>query len=725
MAQSVFIPRQYKVRVSVEGSSIAQLISGDYSESEVKPESLSAYPEANGTIWTTADGRRILFAEKIKARPAEADDVLLTVGGQIPKSAMEAELFKARWLAHQPDKSIAAGNAQLVSASWRNQFAFQEEEVDAADNLIQTGLRPPQVGALYATLAHWKVSEKPATIVMPTGTGKTETMLALLVSQRLPRLLVVVPNLALRGQITDKFLTLGLLQILGVVGATAQLPVVTCLTKRLQTAAQVDAVLAVSNVVVTNIQVLEGCKEPALQQLAALCSHVFFDEAHHLPADTWTGVARTFDAKPILQFTATPFRNDAKPIEGTIIFNYPLKKAQSEKYFRPVKFDPVLEFDEALADQAIAAKAVAALRLDLAAGLDHLMMARAQTTEKADKLLETYQAYADLNPVVIHSDGISKGEQKRRLELLNSRQSRILICVSMFGEGFDLPQLKVAALHNVHKSLAITLQFVGRFTRFKRDLGNATIVANLADIQVREDLRELYSEGADWNVLLEEASAGATGTRLRLSEFVKGFETLPNLFSLHNITPKMSAVVYHTTCQAWCPSELEAYFGKNLIETPFINEEEDVVVCVTRSRRSVEWGTIRDLVNTEWQLYLMYWDKARKLTHWVAVGRDISERKSAEEKIQHLAFYDALTGLPNRQLLLDRLQAVREGPGAGTDGALMFIDLDNFKVLNDTLGHQTGDLLLQQVAQRLRSCVAKGDTVARLGGDEFVILLLD
>lgn len=117
------------------------------------------------------------------------------------------------------------------------------------------------------------------------------------------------------------------------------------------------------------------------------------------------------------------------------------------------------------------------------------------------------------------------------------------------------------------------------------------------------------------------------------------------------------------------------------------------------------------------------WDKARKLTHWVAVGRDVTERKIAEEKIQYLAFYDALTRLPNRQLLLDRLQesmSERENP---REGALMFIDLDNFKVLNDTLGHQKGDLLLQQVAERLRSCVAKGDTVARLGGDEFVILL--
>jgi diguanylate cyclase (GGDEF)-like protein/PAS domain S-box-containing protein len=117
------------------------------------------------------------------------------------------------------------------------------------------------------------------------------------------------------------------------------------------------------------------------------------------------------------------------------------------------------------------------------------------------------------------------------------------------------------------------------------------------------------------------------------------------------------------------------------------------------------------------------WDEARKLTHWVAVGRDITERKMAEEKIQYLAFYDPLTRLPNRQLLLDRLQRALSDHDRPREGALMFIDLDNFKVLNDTLGHQKGDQLLQLVAERLRSCVARGDTVARLGGDEFVILL--
>lgn len=117
------------------------------------------------------------------------------------------------------------------------------------------------------------------------------------------------------------------------------------------------------------------------------------------------------------------------------------------------------------------------------------------------------------------------------------------------------------------------------------------------------------------------------------------------------------------------------------------------------------------------------WDDTRRLTHWVAVGRDITERKRDEEKIQYLAFYDPLTQLPNRQMLLDRLKEAAGETGAPREGALMFIDLDNFKVLNDTLGHQKGDLLLQQVGRRLRHCVAKGDMVARLGGDEFVVLI--
>ena len=135
--------------------------------------------------------------------------------------------------------------------------------------------------------------------------------------------------------------------------------------------------------------------------------------------------------------------------------------------------------------------------------------------------------------------------------------------------------------------------------------------------------------------------------------------------------------------------------------------------------------------------------------HWVSAARDITRRKIAEEEIESLAFYDTLTQLPNRQMLMERLQHALNQSDSQTDSqfdsqsdshsnnpsqsnanisanvfaALMFIDLDNFKLLNDTQGHATGDLLLRKVATRLGGCVRLSDTVARLGGDEFVVLL--
>jgi diguanylate cyclase (GGDEF)-like protein/PAS domain S-box-containing protein len=113
-------------------------------------------------------------------------------------------------------------------------------------------------------------------------------------------------------------------------------------------------------------------------------------------------------------------------------------------------------------------------------------------------------------------------------------------------------------------------------------------------------------------------------------------------------------------------------------------------------------------------------------THYVGTFSDITERKAIEDEIRNLAFYDPLTQLPNRRLLIDRLkQAIVSSVRDNYKGALLFIDLDNFKMLNDTLGHDKGDLLLQIVAERLLTCTRDGDTVARLGGDEFVVMLED
>ncbi len=128
----------------------------------------------------------------------------------------------------------------------------------------------------------------------------------------------------------------------------------------------------------------------------------------------------------------------------------------------------------------------------------------------------------------------------------------------------------------------------------------------------------------------------------------------------------------------------------------------------------------------EWLTLTTVRNELGTVTHYVASFSDITQRKAAEMEIEHLAFYDPLTRLPNRRLLTDRLQqALASSERNQRQGALLFLDLDNFKTLNDTHGHDKGDLLLQQVAQRLSDCIREGDTVARLGGDEFVVMLQD
>ncbi len=131
---------------------------------------------------------------------------------------------------------------------------------------------------------------------------------------------------------------------------------------------------------------------------------------------------------------------------------------------------------------------------------------------------------------------------------------------------------------------------------------------------------------------------------------------------------------------------------------------------------SIKWALARGMLVSR--------DSAGKPLRMIGTHADITDRKIVEEQFQHLAHYDVLTNLPNRTLIADRLsQAMAYAKREKVLLALMFIDLDKFKPVNDTLGHEIGDLLLKQVAQRLQQAVRASDTVARIGGDEFVVLL--
>jgi diguanylate cyclase (GGDEF)-like protein/PAS domain S-box-containing protein len=162
----------------------------------------------------------------------------------------------------------------------------------------------------------------------------------------------------------------------------------------------------------------------------------------------------------------------------------------------------------------------------------------------------------------------------------------------------------------------------------------------------------------------------------------------------------------------WPDPAMRTAWADVLRETGRVIEYETVWLHKNGSRRSVSISG--EVIDIDGQACIM------------AYSTDITQRKEAQEQIQNLAFYDPLTQLPNRRLLMNRLaQAMASGTRHQRQAALLFIDLDNFKTLNDTYGHDRGDLLLQQVAQRLGGCIREGDTVARLGGDEFVVMLED
>ncbi len=219
-----------------------------------------------------------------------------------------------------------------------------------------------------------------------------------------------------------------------------------------------------------------------------------------------------------------------------------------------------------------------------------------------------------------------------------------------------------------------------------------------------------------------------------------------NLFDLHDAalaTVANAIIITDTKAMIqWANPAFSKLTGYTLEETIGANIR-DMVKSGKQSQAFYEalWKTILDgqvwqgeIINKRKEGTLYYEEMtitpvridSTKITHYIAIKQDISERKQAEAEIHNLAFHDTLTRLPNRRLLNDRLkQVIAACDRNGRYGALLFLDLDNFKPLNDAHGHDAGDLLLVEVARRISNCVREVDTVARFGGDEFVVILSD
>ena len=401
------------------------------------------------------------------------------------------------------------------------------------------------------------------------------------------------------------------LRTVGAVSDIAHNPIVEAIDSKLSEV-QV-ASFANANIIVATPQALQLFEDTALTALVDLCSHLIIDEAHHAAAASWKQIKIAFNGKPCIQFTATPFREDSKDLSGKIIYNYPLRDAQLDGYFKGIEFHPVREYNLKLSDQAIADKAVELLRADLNAGYNHLMIVRAKSKKRASKLFKLYKQHSDLTPVMIHSD---VPNQARIMADIIKKKHRIIVCVDMLGEGFDLPELKIAAIHDQHQSTAVTLQFIGRLTRVDAALGDAKFVANIANQNTSHQMAELYKDGADWGSVICKVSEDKVTREIEKANFIEQFagrEDDQEIFKL-NPTPKISAVAYHVSPPDWKPWGAQHLGkGKETLRRFSINDKADTVIAVTREETLVDWAQTKQITDISWNLYIAFYDKVQKV----------------------------------------------------------------------------------------------------------------
>ena len=543
-------------------------------------------------------------------------DAVLQVPTIAGASEIAAVAKDGRWILPNARKAEvpASGAPESVAASWAGKLSLLAE-VYEGDQLKTPGFRPPQLGAIYAVKAHWSVSKQAATLVLPTGTGKTDIMAALLVSEQISRLLVVVPSDALRRQVALKFGRLDVLKRAGVIPPDLPLPAVALLTKGLKTAQEVEDLAASAHVIVATMGVLTSMPLEIRSLLAQRMSHLFVDEAHHIGANTWREFKALFSGKSVLQFTATPFRNDGRRVDGKFIYVYPLRRAQDAKLFTKINFVPVHAPGETEADTLIARRVGEQLRKDAEAGFNHLAMARTSNVERATALHELYtRLLPEFRPVLIHSK-MSVPLRVAALSELRSKASKIIVCVDMLGEGFDLPDLKIAGLHDRHKSEAVTLQFVGRFTRARTDLGEATVIANIIGGNAVSTLNALFAEDADWNHILSVIGHNRTERERRREELFSGFPEAAETFPLETIEPRFSTVVYKTTCVEWKPEAAETLGSQwsTIVEPPLINAEHRLIIFVKRDEERLRWTSVKSVRHIFYNLVMAHWDADQNL----------------------------------------------------------------------------------------------------------------
>jgi superfamily II DNA or RNA helicase len=476
------------------------------------------------------------------------------------------------------------------------------------------GLRRAQHGAIHAIAMHFTLRSEPAIAVMPTGSGKTAVAMLAPFVLRANRVLVVTPSRLVRNQIAEDYKTLRVLKISGALGEKIPAPRVYEAESRVDTEARWEELRAYDVVVGT-----PNSTSPAYEGVARPPTDLFdlivVDEAHHSSAATWNALLQSFpEAKRVL-FTATPFRRDRGEILGRIVYNFPVSEAYRDKIFGKIEYIPVKE-GGADNDRAIAKRAEQVFNDDRAKGFDHFLMVRTDTRKRADALKQVYAKHTRLNLQLIHS-GLSYGTIKAAVKKLRDKRLDGVICVNMLGEGFDLPNLKIAAIHAPHKSLAVTLQFIGRFARTNdQKVGTAKFIA--VPSEIRGEVEQLYHEGAVWQDIVTNLSRGRIEEEVVAREIIESFAPPTDFkletadLSLYALRPFNHVRVYEVDSKTDTQREIELPSSYSLVfRQP--NPEQSTVVFITEEKTRPRWTNLDLFMRTEYHLFIAYFDRASSL----------------------------------------------------------------------------------------------------------------
>ena len=479
----------------------------------------------------------------------------------------------------------------------------------------QIGLRNAQIGAIHAVASHATLeSNAPTVIVMPTGSGKTAVLMMAPYVLRKNKVLIVTPSAMVRGQIFEDYKELKTLKKIGVFATEVQNPIVfeTSHKYPAEEASQYKYNKSIneSDIVVVTHQVAATISEV---NISNAFDYIMIDEAHHVPATTWQKILRNMEHANSLLVTATPFRLDNKEIKGDYVYNYPLSKAYRDGIFGEIVYIPIEEAPDK--DKLIALETERVFLNDKELGYKHCLMVRTNTNKKAKGLEKLYRENTTLRLKRIDST-MSYATMKRAIKQMKSSALDGVICVNMLGEGVDFPNLKIAAIHEPHKSLANTLQFIGRFARTNAEnIGEAKFIAmNNGSLKIEN--RELYSADAVWQDMIINMSENKIIADLEGSETIKQF-TRPEAendaqLSLHNVRPNCHAKIYKVDS-----FNIDADFPEmcRVENRVYRNKKNNTIVGISYVKESPLWLEGNQISNLDVHLFIVHFQKETGLLY--------------------------------------------------------------------------------------------------------------